>query len=95
MNKLEKELKAYHNLEFLDSPEARPIRIISEYSYPEKVFTEEKVDKVIVFFGSARIKPIDTPNLTPIQKEMAQYYEDARSLATKITHWTKDRKSVV
>lgn len=89
MNKLEKELKAYHNIEFLDSPEARSIRIISEYSFPEKVFREEKVDKVIVFFGSARIQPIDAPNLTPIQKEMAQYYEDARSLAYKITNWTK------
>ncbi len=89
MDKLEKEFKAYHNIEFLDSPQARPIRIISEYSYPEKVFTEEKVDKVIVFFGSARIQPLDSPNLTPIQKEMAQYYEDARALAYKITNWTK------
>jgi uncharacterized protein (TIGR00730 family) len=89
MDKLEKEFKAYHNIEFLDSPQARPIRIISEYSYPEKVFTEEKVDKVIVFFGSARIQPLDSPNLTPIQKEMALYYEDARALAYKITNWTK------
>lgn len=92
MDSLEKELKAYHNIEFLDSPEARPIRIISEYSFPEKVFSEEKVDKVIVFFGSARIKPLDTPNLTPIQKEMALYYEDARLLAKKITEWTKTMK---
>ncbi len=89
MNRLEKEPKAYHNIEFLDSPEARTIRILSEYTFPEIVLKSEKVDKVIVFFGSARIKPIDTPNLTPVEKEMAQYYEDARALAAKITTWIK------
>ena len=45
---------AYHDLEFLDSSEARPIRILSEYLEPLKRFREENIQDTVVFFGSAR-----------------------------------------
>ncbi|HRS01966.1 MAG TPA: TIGR00730 family Rossman fold protein [Bacteroidota bacterium] len=48
------DLKAYNNREFLHSPEARTIRILSEYLYPEQYFRKHKVKGTIVFFGSAR-----------------------------------------
>jgi len=48
------DLKAYNNREFLHSPEARPIRLLSEYLYPEQYFRKHKVKGTIVFFGSAR-----------------------------------------
>ena len=47
--------KAYNNLEFLSSPEARTIRMLSEYIHPIKTFAENKIEGTIVFFGSARI----------------------------------------
>ncbi len=50
--------KAYKNLEFLSSPEARTIRIISEFLEPARRFKKEKISEAIVFFGSARIKPL-------------------------------------
>ena len=45
---------AYRNLEFLDTPDARALRILSEYLYPLSHFRKEKVHDTIVFFGSAR-----------------------------------------
>jgi len=49
--------KAYKNLEFLNSPEARKIRVLCELAEPAERFREEKVEDTIVMFGSARIEP--------------------------------------
>jgi len=49
--------KAYHNLEFLSSPEARPLRILAEFFEPLKRFADNKIRGTIVFFGSSRILP--------------------------------------
>jgi uncharacterized protein (TIGR00730 family) len=46
---------AYLNAEFLESDEARPIRILSEYLEPLRRFKEEKIQDTVVFFGSARV----------------------------------------
>ncbi|MGH7087524.1 MAG: hypothetical protein ACREFQ_01340, partial [Stellaceae bacterium] len=45
---------AYRNEEFLDTPDARALRILSEYLYPLSHFRRERVRDTIVFFGSAR-----------------------------------------
>lgn len=47
-------MKAYDNKEFLRSPEARTIRVLSEFLEPMKRFKEQGVKNTIVFFGSAR-----------------------------------------
>jgi len=46
---------AYLDAEFLESAEARPIRILSEYLEPLRRFKEQKVQDTVVFFGSARV----------------------------------------
>src|SRR6478609_6004511 len=46
---------AYLDPEFLDSEEARPIRILSEYLEPLGRFKEQKIQDTVVFFGSARV----------------------------------------
>ena len=46
---------AYQHPEFLESEEARPIRILSEYLEPLRRFKEEKIQDTVVFFGSARV----------------------------------------
>src|SRR5436309_3889550 len=46
---------AYLYPEFLDSPEARPIRILSEYLEPLRRFKDQKIQDTVVFFGSARV----------------------------------------
>ncbi len=50
---------AYLNPEFLDSAEARPIRILSEYLEPLQRFKEQKIQDTVVFFGSARVDSRD------------------------------------
>jgi hypothetical protein len=46
---------AYLLPEFLESPEARPIRILSEYLEPLRRFRQQKIQDTVVFFGSARV----------------------------------------
>ena len=76
---LEHPLLAYRNGTFLDTPDARALRILSEYLYPLSHFRHEKVKDTIVFFGSARTFETG-PN--------ARYYEDARELARRLTLWS-------
>ena len=46
---------AYLNREFLESDEARPMRIIAEYLEPLRRLKEQNIQDTVVFFGSARI----------------------------------------
>jgi len=46
---------AYKNSEFLESEEARPLRILAEYLEPLRRFKAENIQDTVVFFGSARI----------------------------------------
>ena len=70
---------AYRNQEFLDTPDARALRILSEYLYPLSHFRKEKVRDTIVFFGSAR---------TFENGAFGHYYNDARALARRVTEWS-------
>jgi len=93
----------YYNPEFLGSPEGRSIRILSEYYGPKQRLNNNKIEDTIVFFGSARILPKkDALNksqqssnnkqnkMHQMNLKMSQYYEDARSLANKLTKWSKN-----
>ena len=46
---------AYLDPEFLESEEARPIRILAEYLEPLRRFKAQNIQDTVVFFGSARI----------------------------------------
>ena len=47
---------AYLNEKFLNSPDARAMRILSEFLEPLAHFRREKVRDTVVFFGSARMR---------------------------------------
>jgi uncharacterized protein (TIGR00730 family) len=70
---------AYRNREFLDTPDARSLRILSEYLYPLSHFRKERIHDTVVFFGSAR-----TLEMGPY----ARYYNEARELARRLTAWS-------
>ncbi len=55
--KQHKVVKAYNNIDFLNSPDARVIRLISEFLEPARRFRHEGIRDTIVFFGSARVMP--------------------------------------
>ncbi len=45
---------AYENIRFLNSPDARILRIMAEYQEPLSRFRRQRIQDTIVFFGSAR-----------------------------------------
>src|ERR1700756_1697608 len=47
---------AYQNETFLDSPDGRILRILSEYVEPLSRFRREQIQDTVVFFGSARFR---------------------------------------
>lgn len=50
--------KAYKDLEFLNSPDARAVRMLSEFLAPQRRFLRKSIHDTIVFFGSARIRSL-------------------------------------
>ena len=50
--------KAYQNNEFLNGPGARPIRLLAEFLEPQMRLRRDGVKDAVVFFGSARCKPM-------------------------------------
>lgn len=78
--------KAYKNMEFLNSREARVVRIMCEYIEPEKRFKHYKIRHTVVFFGSARTQPDDS--LT------RQYYHDAHKLSYLLAQYGKELEAV-
>jgi uncharacterized protein (TIGR00730 family) len=97
--------KAYKNLNFLTSRDARTIRILSEYIEPLSRFGHYQISDTVVFFGSARAMPGDVAQQRLSQAErdgdnaavegaraaveLSRYYEDARTLARLLTEWSK------
>jgi uncharacterized protein (TIGR00730 family) len=97
-------VKAYLKESFLNSRDARPLRILAEYLEPKSRFDHFRIDDTIVFMGSARL-----PSREQAQAEvqaaqngagdlaraqtrlaMSRYYEDARELARRLTVWSKE-----
>jgi uncharacterized protein (TIGR00730 family) len=70
---------AYLSEQFLNSPDARGLRILAEYLEPWAHFRRERVRDTVVFFGSARIHEG--------QGLLARDYDDARILAKSLTEW--------
>ena len=70
---------AYLDQSFLNSPDARAIRILAEFLEPLAHFRRQKIRDTVVFFGSARLREGDGP--------LAHYYDEARTLARMLTEW--------
>ena len=97
-------VKAYANQAFLNSKEARALRILSEYLEPRSRFERNNLDDTIVFMGSARTLPRAAAEEALRKAEngggnvesartalkMSAYYEAARELAFRLTQWSKN-----
>lgn len=96
-------VKAYSNAAFLNSKDARALRILAEYLEPKSRFDRHHVDDTIVFMGSARIASREQAEEALRKAEagdgdleaartavkMSRYYEAARELAFRLTQWSK------
>ena len=97
-------VKAYENLEWINSRDARPLRILAEYLEPESRFEEMNIEDTIVVFGSARLLPRDVAeerleetkrdggDVAKAERDlkMSDYYEAARELSFRLTEWSKN-----
>lgn len=95
--------KAYMNQRFLESRDARELRILAEYLEPLSRFRRQRVNDTIVFMGSARLlsREAATAAVSQAEKagadttaarkalELSSYYEAARELAHRLTEWSK------
>lgn len=96
--------KAYLNSRFLQSRDARALRILAEYLEPLSRFQRQRVQDTIVFMGSARLKSREAALAAVAEAEktgvalasahtalgLSEFYEAARSLAHRLTEWSKN-----
>jgi hypothetical protein len=75
-----KPVKAYKNLDFLMSAEARTVRMLCEYHEPLARLQRHQVEQAIIFWGSARLRP--NPKSGP------DYFALASDLAERLARWT-------
>jgi uncharacterized protein (TIGR00730 family) len=76
--------KAYKNLDFLNSPDARALRMLSEFLEPSGRLRRAGIKDTIVFFGSARVKS---------RKEaLKEYRKTERAISKKSSHFSKAMK---
>ena len=71
---------AYRNLRFMESGDARALRIISEYYDPLSRLRRAGVQHTVVFFGSARIQPREEA-----LKELRTLESQAKTAAPGVT----------
>ena len=82
---------AYQDPEFLESEEARPLRILAEYLEPLRRFKMQDIQDTVVFFGSARIHSREDAEQALLRLERRF---GARAAAEREEHLTRGRKAV-
>ena len=78
--------KAYKNTEFLQSSDARIIRILAEYQEPKVRFDKEKIKHTVVFFGSSRVRPGEKKGSC----DTGRYYQAAEEFAFQLAKWSQE-----
>jgi hypothetical protein len=83
-----KAIKAYKNQKFLNSPDARIIRIMAEYLEPLNRFHTHSIDNTIVFFGSSRFRSSEAVkrDMERLQPHAGQAAEDSRTTLAGLSH---------
>ncbi len=76
--KLDRAAKSYKDMDFLNSPDARSLRILSEFLQPLSRIRRSGIRDTVVFFGSARLLP-----RSEAKKRFALADRSARKAATK------------
>jgi uncharacterized protein (TIGR00730 family) len=82
---------AYQDAEFLESEEARPLRILAEYLEPLRRFKIQNIQDTVVFFGSARIHSREHAEQA---LERLERRFGARAAAERDEHLLRGRRAV-
>jgi uncharacterized protein (TIGR00730 family) len=85
---------AYEDDEFMESTEARPIRLLAEYLDPLRRFKAQNIQDTVVFFGSARVlsRTLAQRNLTRAENSTSRgqsEYKAALKRSRKALEWSR------
>ncbi|MEO8522936.1 MAG: TIGR00730 family Rossman fold protein, partial [Acidobacteriota bacterium] len=85
---------AYEDDEFLDSTDARPIRLLAEYLDPLRRFRKHNIQDTVVFFGSARVqsRSLAQRNLRELKNATGRRkadYKAALKRSQKAVEWSR------
>ena len=83
--------KAYEDLDFLHSSDARVLRVVAELLEPQFRLRREGIEDTIVFFGSSRVPARAGETNHPGLAALSRYYTEARLLAQRLTEWNRAR----
>ena len=83
-------VRAYEDLDFMRSADARSLRVLAELTEPQFRLRQHGIEDTIVFFGSARIPAPEEVDQRPETAALARYYADARELSRRLTRWNLD-----
>jgi hypothetical protein len=72
--------KAYNDIDFLNSPDARTIRLLAEYLEPQRRLRQNRVKDTIVFFGSARLQAAESARAE--KQEVIETIQQSRNAKT-------------
>ncbi len=95
--------KAYLNNEFINSSDARSLRLLAEYLEPLERFEDHNIKDTILIFGSARLLSREQAQQEPDEAKAngddvamaeralrtSRYYEETRELSRRLTEWSK------
>ena len=84
---------AYEDDDFMESTEARPIRILAEYLDPLRRFRAHNIQDTVVFFGSARVlsRTLAQRAVTRLEKTTVREsdYKAALKRSRKALEWSR------
>jgi len=84
---------AYEDDDFMESTEARPIRILAEYLDPLRRFKAHNIQDTVVFFGSARVlsRTLAQRAVTRLEKTTVREsdYKAALKRSRKALEWSR------
>ena len=84
---------AYEDDDFMESTEARPIRILAEYLDPLRRFKAHNIQDTVVFFGSARVlsRTLAQRAVTRLEKTTVREsdYQAALKRSRKALEWSR------
>lgn len=88
---------AFDDPEFLLRDEMRGLRLQLEMTKPERLMDEAGVRSTVVLFGGARIPPPERAEgaRTPMLRDLARYYEEARRFARMVTERAAPGEDVI
>jgi uncharacterized protein (TIGR00730 family) len=80
---------SFYDEDFLESTEARPVRLLSEYLDPLRRFKKHNIQDTVVFFGSAR-----TPSRTNAERELKRISKGPTGTAEYKAALKRSRKAL-